>query len=177
MSKEVFGINVLALTARYVPPTLLIHYCKEPDHSKRFVHQVKVYLRTNATAVQIADELIRKEAFYIKESLISRTNLESLIQMFIRNKAKMSSISTCSETLPPHSDQREEELGKSEQEFITDLGNKSNSDPINIMETMARSSSEINNQAKTTSSEYLPTSHNIEENKQTDGVPSNGNLK
>eukprot|EP00826_Nyctotherus_ovalis_P039270 TRINITY_DN3761_c0_g1_i8.p1 TRINITY_DN3761_c0_g1~~TRINITY_DN3761_c0_g1_i8.p1 ORF type:complete len:121 (-),score=15.95 TRINITY_DN3761_c0_g1_i8:42-404(-) len=90
---EVNTINVLALAVRYSPPTLLIHYHSPADRSRRFVHQVKVYIKPNATAALIADELIRKEELYLRESNVSRDKIEFLIQMLIENRKKVSLVS------------------------------------------------------------------------------------
>jgi len=134
-------ITVLRIGVRNAPPTLLIKYCLGNDSTKRYLHQVKLYIKSNATAAQIADELIRKEALYFKETFISRTKLESLIQMLIERKGKAPIVPHYFKRSFQQLEQNKGELLKKEHTIIT---GRNNQEAERTQETIAAHNNTIN---------------------------------
>lgn len=157
---EVNTINVLALAVRYSPPTLLIHYCSPADSCIRLVHQVKVYIKSNATAAHIADELARKEEPFLKETNVARDKLEFLIQMLIENKKIAPLVFVTPTYTKPIQNSFEPSGEKAEEDEAEPLGSKRRFEPESTLGSMPRGSSreDTKSRRRNSSSQNLPNS-------------------
>jgi len=85
---ESVEVHALNFALKYAPPTLVMHYYLGNDPSREFVHQVKVFIKKNATAARIAEELIRVEPAYFNSKIVPKEQLTRLIQKLIDNEGK-----------------------------------------------------------------------------------------
>lgn len=85
---EVTEVHPLNFALKYTPATLVMHYYLGNDVTKEFVHQVSIFIKKNATAARIVDELIRVESVYFNSKVVPREQLIRLVQKLIDNEGK-----------------------------------------------------------------------------------------
>eukprot|EP00826_Nyctotherus_ovalis_P006816 TRINITY_DN11659_c0_g2_i3.p1 TRINITY_DN11659_c0_g2~~TRINITY_DN11659_c0_g2_i3.p1 ORF type:complete len:246 (+),score=85.54 TRINITY_DN11659_c0_g2_i3:140-877(+) len=85
---KIAEVHPLNFALKYAPPTLVMQYYLGNDTSNEFVHQVSIFIKKNATAAKIVDELIRVESAYFDPKIVPRDQLTRLVQKLIDNQGK-----------------------------------------------------------------------------------------
>lgn len=85
---KVAEVHPLNFALKYAPPTLVMQYYLGSDTSNEFVHQVSIFIKKNATAAKIVEELIRVEGTYFDPKIVPKDQLTRLIQKLIDNQGK-----------------------------------------------------------------------------------------
>eukprot|EP00826_Nyctotherus_ovalis_P064181 TRINITY_DN9409_c0_g4_i4.p1 TRINITY_DN9409_c0_g4~~TRINITY_DN9409_c0_g4_i4.p1 ORF type:complete len:195 (+),score=58.82 TRINITY_DN9409_c0_g4_i4:112-696(+) len=82
------AVHPLAFALKYTPPTLVMQYYLGEDQRQEYVHKVNVFLKTNVTAEQIVEELVREDPKYFSPQVVPTEQLIRLVQKLIDNKGR-----------------------------------------------------------------------------------------